>query len=46
MATFGDVAIWKEGNVLLEEYRKFSVLREELFKICREVVLSSRSENQ
>jgi hypothetical protein len=37
MATFGDAAIWKDGEILFEEQDKFADLRTALFLVCNEV---------
>lgn len=42
MATFSDVAIYKDGKYLIIEGDKFHELREALFIACEDVIASSR----
>jgi hypothetical protein len=42
MGTFGDVAIWKDGGILMKEQDEFDALREILYVQCKEAIAEAR----
>jgi len=44
MATFNDIVIYKDGQIMMDETEKFVRLRRALYRVCEEAIVAFRKQ--